>query len=501
MYAFVDVSNPLDLFFKSMLCKTQNGVTPFFTSTPNPACECVSCLIYFCHSLLISVIKSHRTGFGWLNDDLLVQVGNILAALQAAKPDMEPIAWTNAVPGITVNWTSPSEVRRRMMPATFKTGKKNPRQVGQYVKYNNMQSFWNCILPMKSQDPTQYVEGEQAPSCAHFEESWTDEQAKAAGYVQPFATPYSNRIEGTDGNMFGRPVRTEFLQVFSYDIYRSGFMQYKGDVYDWHGIKLRRYGIQAMDMFNSTLNPGNAQYYANGISGVENLTQALNLPVYASFPHFLYGDSRLAEAVVGMHPKEEWHNSQVDLEPQTGLIARATKRIQVNYLMPSTYLPTANASTLAAAQDLCGQLQLVVDFMHQNNITTNVTISCNSTIAGPTLQCLSIPSNWTMYGGEVYVPYGYAEEGITMPQSTADDLNSSLFLVDDIADGFRFWCLVVAGICFAVLLAMTCSSHNKEVAVAAEKEKYRGAVAGGSEPLLQPTGSRAVADNWGKDLI
>ncbi len=32
------------------------------------------------------------------------------------------IPWTEAVPGITVNFTSESEVRRRKMPETFKTG-------------------------------------------------------------------------------------------------------------------------------------------------------------------------------------------------------------------------------------------------------------------------------------------------------------------------------------------------------------------------------------------
>lgn len=67
------------------------------------------------------------------------------------------------------------ETRRRRAPDTFKTGKKNARQVGQYVKYQGMDLLWTCVAPMDSQDPNDYVEGEQFPACEHFNAEWTKE--------------------------------------------------------------------------------------------------------------------------------------------------------------------------------------------------------------------------------------------------------------------------------------------------------------------------------------
>lgn len=68
-------------------------------------------------------------GFGWLNDPLLTEVQVILDAIQNKSANGTAIAWTTAVPGASVNWTSIDDVRRRKNPDVFKTGKKNPNQV------------------------------------------------------------------------------------------------------------------------------------------------------------------------------------------------------------------------------------------------------------------------------------------------------------------------------------------------------------------------------------
>eukprot|EP00595_Chromulina_sp_UTEXLB2642_P002463 CAMPEP_0196763632 /NCGR_PEP_ID=MMETSP1095-20130614/4451_1 /TAXON_ID=96789 ORGANISM="Chromulina nebulosa, Strain UTEXLB2642" /NCGR_SAMPLE_ID=MMETSP1095 /ASSEMBLY_ACC=CAM_ASM_000446 /LENGTH=95 /DNA_ID=CAMNT_0042117241 /DNA_START=951 /DNA_END=1235 /DNA_ORIENTATION=+ len=95
-----------------------------------------------------------------------------------------------------------------------------------------MTTLWSCVSPMSSQNTSLYIEGEEFPACAHYQYEWTDEEAEANGYTLPFATPYANRIEGTDANMFGRPVTTDKLQVFISDIYRSAYLKADGLV-DW----------------------------------------------------------------------------------------------------------------------------------------------------------------------------------------------------------------------------------------------------------------------------
>lgn len=241
-------------------------------------------------------------------------------------------------------------------PDTLKTGKKNPKQVGQYVKFNNMQkAFWTCVSPTAMQNTSTYVEGSQFPACPIFQTDWTDKEATENGYVLPFDSDYANRIEGTNGDMFGRPVTTEKVQIFVNDIYRSCYLYHAEDK-DWGGVNLRRFELQLKDLENATLNPTNAQYYNFGHNGVENATKAANIPLFISFPHFYGADKSLVSAVKGLSPHKESHLTYLDIEPQTGLLARASKKLQINYLLESDTLPSTAPDGISFAQYVCGNM-------------------------------------------------------------------------------------------------------------------------------------------------
>lgn len=126
---------------------------------------------------------------------------------------------------------------------------------GQYVRYNNMTTQWVCVDSMASQDPNEYVQGEQFPACAHFDHDWTDEKAYSMGYRLAFVTDYANRIEGNDGQLFGAPQTSNKIQMFVSDIYRTLFLEYTDSVDDWYDVTLYRYQLQMKDLANSTLNP------------------------------------------------------------------------------------------------------------------------------------------------------------------------------------------------------------------------------------------------------
>lgn len=170
LFQFTAQSDGLDLFLKVLLCGSPYGVSPFLTTTPSPA------------------------WWGWLNDPLLLEITEIIKRIENKTGAVIP--WTAAVPGASTNWTSPEDVVRRTMPSVLKTGKRNTNQVSQYRLFNNMNHLYACIAPMKSQNLSAYIEGEQFPSCAYFNSSWTNEEAEAAGYTSPFATPFANIIEG-----------------------------------------------------------------------------------------------------------------------------------------------------------------------------------------------------------------------------------------------------------------------------------------------------------------
>lgn len=442
IFVFANQSDPLQLLLKVLLAGTPDGISLFYRAKPGIA------------------------WFGNLADPLLLEVSALVA--KAEEQMGEQIFWTASVPANTFNWSSQADVRRRHSPDVFKTGKKNPKQIGQYVSYNGMKSFWNCVAPTDSKIP--WNEGEEFPACAYFDQSWTDVEAEKKGYVKPFATDKANRIEGTDGNTYGRPVTAQTIQIFSYDIYRSGYMGYLHDTHDWHGVKLRRYGIRKEDMYNVTLKPSNAAYWAFGWSGVENLTICQNLPVFVSFPHFLYADDRYVTNLVGIRPDPSLHDSYVDIEPQTGMLARAFKRIQVNYQLFDTSLPTTDPSTLDDAADICAQIQNIGVTIQK--IASNFSIpTCNATIPVNLITSLAAPSTWTFPEGWAMIPMGWVQESTVMPKSSADDLNE-LFEVDDAAAAIQFWCVVIACVSAGLILVLLWSSYDFERRQGVDKSMY-----------------------------
>jgi lysosome membrane protein 2 len=53
-------------------------------------------------------------------------------------------------------------------------------------------------------------------------------------------------------------------------------------------------------------------------------------PIFISFPHLLYADDRIKNSVVGIEPDESVHRTLFEVEPHTGLVLRAEKRLQIN---------------------------------------------------------------------------------------------------------------------------------------------------------------------------
>jgi hypothetical protein len=246
--------------------------------------------------------------------------------------------------------------------------------------------------------------------------------------------------------------------VFISDIYRSCYLKYIEDE-DWNGVTTRRFSIQPADMLNATANPNNAQFYAYGPSGILNTTAAAGIPVFVSFPHFLHGDASLVAAVEGLNPNEEEHESNLDMEPQTGLLTQAHKRLQVNYQMVDKVFPTTDPSNVAMAEGVCTNFTKIITILDAVK-DLNITIpDCNMTVFTELFTCFATPVQWSFYNGEIFFPYAWVDEHFKLPDSDADDIHDSLFFIDDFGKQVQFWSLVAAGILFAIILAMLYRGH------------------------------------------
>uniref|UniRef100_A0A8C7D3U4 Lysosome membrane protein 2 n=1 Tax=Oncorhynchus kisutch TaxID=8019 RepID=A0A8C7D3U4_ONCKI len=156
------------------------------------------------------------------------------------------------------------------------------------------------------------------------ESLWTSEQ--------------SNMINGTDGSAF-HPLlsKTERLYIFSPDLCRSIFMEFEKDV-KVKGLPAYRFTPPRDVLASKEENPANEGFC---VSPKECLGTGLlkvsvcrkGAPVVMSFPHFYLGDEKYSNAIEGLDPVREHHQTYLDLNPTTGVPIRASKRAQINILI------------------------------------------------------------------------------------------------------------------------------------------------------------------------
>ncbi|XP_011496150.1 PREDICTED: sensory neuron membrane protein 2-like [Ceratosolen solmsi marchali] len=152
-----------------------------------------------------------------------------------------------------------------------------------------------------------------------------------------------DKIEGSDGSMFPPQLvwnRNYTLKVYAKEMCRPIPLQYYSESRA-KGIPTLRYKLPE-DVFttSSTHNScfcqkhtddfGNATYIC-APKGLFN-TSACNFgaPMLSSFPHFYQADKSLLKYVDGMKPKQELHDSYIDLHPRLGVPIGGWSRVQIN---------------------------------------------------------------------------------------------------------------------------------------------------------------------------
>ena len=114
---------------------------------------------------------------------------------------------------------------------------------------------------------------------------------------------------------------------------RSGHVSPNGTS-SQQGIPVNHYVIPTDELQNTTLDQG--FYSSNVPTGVLNMScvSPLGAPIFASMPHFLNGDPDYRVNVTGIsEPNETSHGSFVDVEPFTGAVVGAARRLQINVLV------------------------------------------------------------------------------------------------------------------------------------------------------------------------
>ncbi|CAJ1069291.1 lysosome membrane protein 2a isoform X2 [Xyrichtys novacula] len=148
----------------------------------------------------------------------------------------------------------------------------------------------------------------------------------------------SNMINGTDGAVFHPLInRNELLYIFAADLCRSIHLAYVEDV-EVKGIQAYRFAPPSDVLMSPKDNPTNEGFCvpAGDCLGTGVLKVSVcreGAPIVVSFPHFYQADPKYINAVEGLSPNKEEHETYLDLQPTTGVPIRACKRAQLNIIL------------------------------------------------------------------------------------------------------------------------------------------------------------------------
>ncbi|XP_041059053.1 platelet glycoprotein 4 [Carcharodon carcharias] len=152
---------------------------------------------------------------------------------------------------------------------------------------------------------------------------------------------YCDMINGTDATSFPPFLHDkEKLYFFSSDICRSIFAEYEQKK-KLKGIRVHHFVVPPKALASKIVNPDN-HCYCKDMTVSQNCTFGGILdisicqkkkPIYISLPHFLYASDEIVNAIDGMHPNKEEHETFLDVEPVTGFTLKVAKRIQINLML------------------------------------------------------------------------------------------------------------------------------------------------------------------------
>jgi len=173
--------------------------------------------------------------------------------------------------------------------------------------------------------------------------------------VSFWTTPECNMINGTDGSLWHPFIKkTDVLYIFNSDLCRSVYIEYEGEgtVSSSH-IPVLKFGPTQLVMANETVNPDNAGFCTprgNCMgAGVLNVSTCRDgVPIVMSQPHFIEADEKYKSAIDGLFPEDLSRKTYIDIEPITGIVINASKKLQINFHVAKLQ---AFAPTLQLAQE------------------------------------------------------------------------------------------------------------------------------------------------------
>ncbi|ODM92316.1 Platelet glycoprotein 4 [Orchesella cincta] len=179
---------------------------------------------------------------------------------------------------------------------------------------------------------------------------------------------FCNLINGTDGSL-APPFLTKdsLIRFFSSDICRSIFVMFREEV-NVGGIQAFRFKmpdaktIFAHKDFCFCPKGKNNECFKYGVLSMAPCRD--DAPIALSGAHFLDAYDKYQEMVLGLKPDRDKHETVLDIEPKTGVILRAAKRVQFNVMVH----PNRDMTTFANVRATLFPFMWVEEMVEPNEV-------------------------------------------------------------------------------------------------------------------------------------
>ncbi|KAG5680460.1 hypothetical protein PVAND_009968 [Polypedilum vanderplanki] len=157
----------------------------------------------------------------------------------------------------------------------------------------------------------------------------------------PYYEGECRKLKGSPGEFYppGRS-SNDILYLFTPELCRALPYEYKKDI-NHLGIKGNRYYLDDRAIDNGEKYSENSCYMTESLpSGFINISACnFGQPLYMSYPHFYKADKSFLDAIDGLSPQKDLHESYITLEPKTSVTLEAVGRLQTNlYLRPYGFI-------------------------------------------------------------------------------------------------------------------------------------------------------------------
>jgi len=140
-------------------------------------------------------------------------------------------------------------------------------------------------------------------------------------------------VRGTDGTGFGPGVeKGSTREVYLSQVKRAvKVVNYGDEEIEVEGIKLLKFTLEENELACNNTYPPNKAFDQTMADGYAHIQKWLGVPAFMSKPHFLDADTPNGYlAVTGLNPNDEEHDTYIGVEPMTGVVMSARKRLQLS---------------------------------------------------------------------------------------------------------------------------------------------------------------------------